>query len=385
MHPARTILNIFWLIGNQTKKIENQNYRAVTFLQSQLDPINLFIPVSVSDYALLKVWENTERSPKLKTTKEEGLTLDEGLRSRQEGYPECGLSASDNIGLGSNDFWIIEKLDDDIPIKHRVEEISRIKFHVPIKSTFLGLRNIDNRTSFDVSEVEDRIMLEPFQEFTELAMYCNLNEDNLSLKWKDWVLKRGAHLAVIETLHIEAANTFLFAYYSEPLRAFSSKFWNVKTKSLDQAKIMTLCFNSSLNFIQLMKHRIPTGWFKIRGYVFENLKALSLEKISINKKRAALELFGELRETQFPAIWKQLARNIPKNYLTVSDLTLMRRVFGDFDNELGKGFEARKSIDLMFMKILDIKSKESSSEFLIQMYAKSLKEICLIKQSATEV
>lgn len=88
------------------QEIENQNYRAVTFLQSKLDPTNLFIPVSVTDYALLKIWDFAEHSQILKTTKQVGLELDEGLRSREGGsYPQCGFSADDTIGLGKDDFW----------------------------------------------------------------------------------------------------------------------------------------------------------------------------------------------------------------------------------------------------------------------------------------
>ena len=51
-----------------------------------------------------------------------------------------------------------------------------------------------------------------------------------------------------------------------------------------------------------------------------------------------------------------------------------------------KGFEARRLIDLQFIRILKIPFKEPTDlEFLSILYAKLLREICLIKRSATEV
>jgi hypothetical protein len=44
----------------------------------------------------MKTWKNLAKSKIMITTKELGLSLDEGLRSRQGGkYPESGLSAID--------------------------------------------------------------------------------------------------------------------------------------------------------------------------------------------------------------------------------------------------------------------------------------------------
>jgi hypothetical protein len=191
-------------------------------------------------------------------------------------------------------------------------------------------------------------------------------------------------LAIIETLHIEAQNTYFFAYYSEFPRAFSSKFWNVQTHSLEEAKVLTLWFNSSFNIIQLLINRIPTGWFKIRGYVFDVLKVPDFKKIDRKTMDELLELFDELKDEAFPGIWVQFARNITKGDIPVSEWNLMKRTYENFENELGKGFQPRRRIDEVFLKFLPIKIQDSTSQFLKDLYVKMLNEVCLIKLAATE-
>ena len=231
------VVNHVLKTGYANEEIDNPNFRSVTLRQSGLDKTNLFIPISLSDYWLANVWKGINRSSLISSTKDLHLSLEEGLRSRQGGkYPECGLSTHDTIGLGNRDTWIVkEELDnvnfDTIAVRHRrnTPELNIPEFIIPAKSISYGLRNTDNRCSFDVSNVQDSIILEGFNGFDEFAIYAQLDDYNLNKKWKDWVIKRSVNLAVIETLHIEAPNTYFFAYYSKSPRAFSSKFWNVKT------------------------------------------------------------------------------------------------------------------------------------------------------------
>jgi hypothetical protein len=279
--------------------------------------------------------------------------------------------------------WVIYNYDEEnVFVRHRFKQ--DVSFCIPKARTYLGLRNTLNRTSFDVSNVQDRILIEKFEEFEDFAAFCDLVGNNLSSNWKKWVLNRGVNLAVIETLHPEARNTYFFAYFSEPSRSFSSKFWNVKTKSIDEAKLMVLWFNSSLNFIQLLINRIPTGWFKIRGYVFEQLKAPSIERMSSSLREYAMSVFEKYKNEPFPAIWIQLARNVDKEKVQAQDWKLLKNTFENFEIEVGRGFEPRKDIDLLFLEILNSDLK-NEPEFLSDLYLKLLKEICLIKKSAVEV
>jgi hypothetical protein len=373
------------------EEIDNPNFRAVTFRQSDLNKTNLFIPISLSEPSIMLIWQLIEKSELIMSTKDLGLKLEEGLRSRQGGrYPECGLSANDTEGLTTRDFWIIKDNDltqENITVKLKITgtELNIPEFSIPKKCTCFGLRNSDNRTSFDVSDVQDRILVDRFEEFDQFATYCDLNASNINSKWKRWVCERSVHLAVIETLHIEAPNTCFFAYYSEQPRAFSSKFWNVKTKSLEESKLLTLWFNSSLNFIQLLINRVPTGWFKIRGYVFQLLKAPEIDRINLATLQKILGVFDKLHDEEFPAMWIQLARNVAREMISPSDWILMKKTYENFENEIGKGFEPRVIIDRLFIDILNPDLKAANfSTFLSELYIKLLKEICLIKQSAIE-
>jgi hypothetical protein len=118
----------------------------------------------------------------------------------------------------------------------------------------------------------------------------------------------------------------------------------MNAKSINEVKIMVLWLNSSLNFIQLLINRILTGWFKIRGYVFEQLKAPAIDKMSSSLLEQAMFIFEKYKDETFPAIWIQMARNIDKEKVISYDWNLMKNTFENFENEVGRGFEPRKKL-----------------------------------------
>jgi len=78
--------------------------------------------------------------------------------------------------------------------------------------------------------------------------------------------------------HIDAPGTYFFAYYTRIPRVFGSSFWNVTGINESEAKLLAIWLNSTINFVQLFIERVPTGWFKVRGYTFDNLLLLSPKK-----------------------------------------------------------------------------------------------------------
>jgi hypothetical protein len=67
----------------------------------------------------------------------------------------------------------------------------------------------------------------------------------------------------------------------------------------EEAKIWSLWFNSSINFVQLIIERVPTGWSKVRQYVLEELKVLAIDKLSKDEKDLLLRIFDETSKEEY--------------------------------------------------------------------------------------
>jgi hypothetical protein len=87
---------------------------------------------------------------------------------------------------------------------------------------------------------------------------------------------------------------------------------------------------------------------KLHGYMMDRLLVPDPKKLTENQKNLILDVFEKLRETEFPSISEQLET----------------------------GFHARKTIDLLWLKILGYKGP--SEELLEKLYASLLNELEII-------
>ena len=190
---------------------------------------------------------------------------------------------------------------------------------------------------------------------------------------------RTSHLGIIETLHIEAPGTYFFAYYTKTPRVFGSSFWNVTNINELEARILTIWLNSTINIAQLFIKRVPTGWFKVRGYTFDKLLLLSQKKL--NKKEIATlnDVFHEVRKESFPSLWKQIARNVAPGTLTPEWKRMLSDIFLNFDKHLGRGFEPRRKIDNVILGILGY-NEDDRKRILEWLYSALLKEVYILKK-----
>lgn len=201
----------------------------------------------------------------------------------------------------------------------------------------------------------------------------------LSTKWKEYLQKRMSNLGIIETLHVDASGTYFFAYYTEKPRVFGSSFWNVVGVDSTEAKILAIWLNSTINLAQLFIERVPTGWFKVRGYTFNNLSLLSKSKLSPNDLEAITDLFDSVSKIRFPCLWKQLAMNVDQQTLTDEWKKMLAEIFPHFKKYLGSSFRTRREIDEVILKILGYKRKEIN-DILEWLYPALLREIYILKK-----
>lgn len=87
--------------------------------------------------------------------------------------------------------------------------------------------------------------------------------------------------------------------------------WSLKNIDDEEAKILTLWFNSTLNLLQIYLQRIETrgAWMEINKEMINNFVLPNLTLIDINQKRNLLALFEESKKIKFPSIMDQLKNN----------------------------------------------------------------------------
>lgn len=361
---------------SQNQDYENDDFKLLKVKQSTLDPNNLFKPISVSDSKLLRLWENLEKNDKLALAIDIDLRFDEGIRSRKGGkFPEAVIVDENIKEVTKRDIWKTKKAN-NILIEAKNRFTGEV-LDIPRDSLIPCVRNNSGRMKIDLTNLNEFILYKNFKKSEQFMSLSDLTQNNLSSQWQAYLRKRQAHLGIVETLHIEAPGTHFFAYYSEIPRVFGSSFWNITNISAEDAKIVTLWLNSALNYAQLFLEQIPTGWFKIRGYVFNKLLMISPDKLRDSERELLLYTFDELKSIEFPCIWAQLAMNVDKNKFPY-EIDDFSNTFSDFKERLGKGFEPRIKLDSIILNTLGY--TKNKQDILDWLYASLLNEIHIRKK-----
>jgi len=357
---------------------EDKYFRIYKVSQESLDPSNLFKPIAVSDVRILKFWEEISHSNRLERAHELGIDLEEGTRSRQGGkFPETALLDKGAIGLTSRDLWIAQKVTEDkVKVKNRITKDS---LEIPLEALVPCARNSAGRDKMDLSGLCEFVVSGKFDDHTHFASISGIDANALSTKWKEYLQRRMSNLGIIETLHVDASGTFFFAYYTEKPRVFGSSFWNVVGLDATEAKILAIWLNSTINLAQLFIERVPTGWFKVRGYTFNSLLLLSKNKLNPNDSEALINLFDSVSKVQFPCLWKQLAMNVDPQTLTDEWKGMLGEIFTGLKKYLGSGFQTRREIDRVILKILGYSRKEID-DILEWLYPALLREVYILKK-----
>ncbi len=204
--------------------------------------------------------------------------------------------------------------------------------------------------------------------------------------WQNYLKGKLCYLGTIETFHVEAPNTYFFAYFSgNQKRIYSSIFNNVFSLDEIEAKINCIWLNSAINLLQLFVERIPTGWFKIRQYVLESLKIIDIQRLKDAEKDVLLKIFEDISNKEFPCIWQQILRNVAIADVSLLNKELICETFkisdSDYENLVNNPFEPRIKMDTAILKTLfPRKKKQEINEILNQIYFYLIDEILVAKK-----
>lgn len=259
------------------------------------------------------------------------------------------------------------------------DRFTKDRLEIPLKALIPCVRNSAGRDKFDLSSLEEFVVSRRFRNHRNFLSISGLEPNTLSAKWRKYIERRICNLGIIETLHVDSSGTYFFAYYTKKPRVFGSSFWNVIGLDEEEAKILAIWLNSTINLAQLFIERVPTGWFKVRGYTFNELQLLYKSKLASKELEDIKTLFGKIRKVSFPSLWKQLAMNISKETLKDEWKGKLSEIFPDFKKYLGRKFRARREIDEQILEILGFK-KKGINDTLEWLYPALLRELYILKK-----
>jgi hypothetical protein len=205
--------------------------------------------------------------------------------------------------------------------------------------------------TIDLSESQDFIVIAPFEGIERLLPPESVNNFvRHSQSWKKYVKSRFGRFLISRRFDLSATGTCFLAYYSaEPITG--QNLWSLKGVNEDEAKILALWFNSTLNLLQIYLHRMETrgAWMEINDGMINDFLLLDPYSINDDEKRHLLELFEKVKNVEFPSI----------------------------NDQFKKRFESRREIDRTILEILGFGSSqiETICDFLYPALASEIEKL----------
>lgn len=259
------------------------------------------------------------------------------------------ILSSERHALKKDDRWILKEFGkDSMLVRDRLVDI---EVSVPKKTVIPALRRPAGLQSVDVTNDMDYAVVSRFtgdQHFfmKELVEKGN-NLSNYVKKWRNYLENRKTKLTVSRRFNLSAPNTSAMAFYSESPIAPCKMFWAVQGLSDDDAKILALWFNSTVNIAQILSRRAETegAFMGLDQYILQRFLVLNPSKLNPEQKNQLIRVFEQHAKTKLPSIIEQLKTKHP----------------------------VRRAIDLAILDILEIKGNHE--ELLDSAYASISKTI----------
>jgi len=323
------------LIAKKLKLTEpyiDKDIITVKFAQEELKKHadNLYLFISTYDLKLPALYEQITRR-----TSESLITFKELLKQKKGGIfefdyrpPFHGAFVVEPFRAIKNvDKWVLRRIDGtNATIENR---FTNQTLRVPLKAFIKGLRRPARTEKMEITNILDLIIVEPFDGI-ELVMK---NPSNLK-KWKKYVEQRLANLVVSRRFDMSATGTRFLAYCSEePMVGVDM--WSIQGLSNDEAKILGLWLNGTLNLLALLIQRTETrgAWMKLHEYTLEESLILNPEMLTDEDIMILLDVYDRVKDESFPSILEQLKTRFP---LRVEIDKALLRVLGFGDDEISR-------------------------------------------------
>jgi len=257
------------------------------------------------------------------------------------------------------DHWFLEKeKSDSIIVRHR-ELIHTLE--VPLNCLTKALRRFSYVDTIDVTENSDYLIQNWFDKIPEMARYTLSSKEISALNseiinsWKNKFERKKAHLLLARRLYLSSPGTCLIAFYSDN-PTIGIDLWSLKGISKEDAKILALWLNSSINILQLLYMGVACEgpWMKLHDYMLDRLLVPDPKALTPKEKAELLRVFNNTKEIIFRSFMEQF-KTRDKN---------------------------RKTIDRAWLQVLGYKG--DVDQFLDRLYSSLADEIELLKSLMAE-
>jgi len=309
--------------------------------------------ISLSDLKLIDLLEDLLSSKKLTVLSSLAESQENDLRHYKfqdfHGFILNNIERTER----QSDIWIADELKGKFLVAKHKKRIHSVK--VPVGCLERALRRFSYVDTIDMHKSLDYLILDWFDGIDEMAssiIPVNVRKDfnkKIVASWADKFERKKAHLLLGRRLYLSAPGTHLISFYSDS-PTVGIDLWSLRKPNKTDAKILSLWLNSSFNILQLLYMGVACEgpWMKIHGYMIDRLLVPDPNKLTEEQKKRILEVFDEIKNTDFPSITEQLKTK----------------------------FQARKTIDSMWLKVLGY--KDFSNEMLDKLYDSLLKELEII-------
>jgi hypothetical protein len=278
---------------------------------------NLFLLASVGSLRTIDLWNKIEKqsSGKLIKFKQYLKEFEGDIQRGVETRTHLDIPLQSTFILrdslrakGLRDSWIVTKNDGTNIFCQNRRTGESLK--VPLSALVSGLRRFSGLSTMDISRVLDFIVVRSFRKI-EAFMDTNEKEKivaSLPL-WKKYVNNRLTNFIIARRFGLSRPGTRLLAYFSSVYAAPSGVLWSIRGISDDDAKILTIWFNSSINILQLFLNRVETSgpWMELHEYVLNDISILDPRALSEAQRTRILDTFDKVKKRTFPSIYNQIS------------------------------------------------------------------------------
>ncbi|TAE68512.1 MAG: hypothetical protein EAZ85_14070 [Bacteroidetes bacterium] len=186
---------------------------------------------------------------------------------------------------------------------------SNFIYKIPKNVTKKAIRTLTGVRTIEIKDNHDYIIVDEFDNFNEIK---SLNPKiSQNFEWK--VAKKksnGKFVNLVSAIkfRLNSVNTSFIAFFSEEEFTCADVFKIYPSVNIENAKILSLFYNSIFNIIQIISKKGETqgGFSIIRETDLLETQLLNYEKLSNKEKEKLLLVFDSIRNMEFPSIVEQI-------------------------------------------------------------------------------
>jgi len=209
---------------------------------------------------------------------------------------------SEERALKQQDEWYLESESEDyIMAKNR---INGLLVEVPRRNLLRALRRFSGNGMINITQELDYLVK---NEFVELNHFItDVGKADL-VKWEKDITSKQTNLALVGRFNISAPGTKSLAFFSETSFTPSQMFWLVKGLPEENAKILALFWNSTINIIQILLKKKETqgGFIQILAYSLKDFLILDPTSLPQETRTKLIQCFDEVSREDLPSVLRR--------------------------------------------------------------------------------